>query len=376
MIITASVIVLIGMGWAATALFGTWRATRGFVAQAALAVPFMAVCAAVGLHYGMGLLGALIAALGVLGALLLPTVLPAPRTGGSDEAGRAAVTWASSTVVLVCLGGLLLSWTASMIQFASPLNRTAVVITLGISALLAGIGRGATVAWSRVFAFGSIVVALLLVVAAVAVGAPSTVASPAVTTNSDGIVPGILFAVALAIIGASHPGLRSAVARDRGGVVLAGVIMSVVAGIALVAMLALCGGWITQASFPMFVILAFMPPSILTLVVAVVALLGIAGLRRIFQESIALDVPIQDLVFTRTGAHRDTSRWIVTALVTVLIIGLAVLPISPILLVGVATAFAVIALVANRTLAAGSDPAGGPDLTTAEPASAPSTGRP
>lgn len=371
MIVTASIIVLIGMGWAATAVFGAERPTRGFAAQAALAAPFMSVCAAVGLHYGMGLVGALIAALGVLGALLLPTVLPAPRIGSSDEAGRAAVTWTSSTVVLVCLGGLVLSWTASMIQFASPLNRTAVVITLGISALLAGIGRGATVAWSRVFAFGSIAVALLLVVATVAVGAPSTIASPAVTTNSDGIVPGIMFAVALTIVGAGHPGLRSAAVRDRSGVVLAGVLMSIVTGVALVAMLGLCGGWITQASFPMFVILAFMPPSILALVVAAMALLGVAGLRRIFQETLTFDAPLQRLVFTRAGTHRDVSRWIVTALVTVLIIGLAVLPISPILLVGVAAVFAVVALISNRTLAAGTDPTAGPAVTAPEPATAP-----
>ncbi len=350
MIIAASIIVLICMGWAATAMFGKPTTGSGLAAQAALAVPFIAISCGVGLAYGMGLVGAIVASASVLIALLLPALMPAQRIGDTAHAGRAAVTWASGTIVLICLGALLLSWTASMIQFASPLNRTVVVIVIGISACLAGIGRNTTRAWSRVFVIGSIVAALLFVVASVFVGAPSTVTSPALNTNNDGILPGILFAVALVIVGAAHPGIRATAARDRRGLVLAAVVMALVTLATLIAMLALSGGWITKASFPMFVILAFMPPAIAYLFIAAMTLLGMAGLRRIVSDTVVFDPATQKLIFARSGGISDRSCWIVITIVTVLIIVLAITPVPQKLVAVVAAVFAVISLFANRVL--------------------------
>ena len=79
MIASSLVIVLIGLGWAATALFGKRGPQLGLAANCALALPFIAISCGVGLAFGMGLVGALIASVSVLLALLIPTVLPSVR---------------------------------------------------------------------------------------------------------------------------------------------------------------------------------------------------------------------------------------------------------------------------------------------------------
>ncbi len=350
MIVASAIVVTLALGWAAAALFGKPGTVIGFPAQAPLAVPFMAISAGVGLSYGMAWPGAVIAALSVLLALLVPAFLPAVGHAGEDHVGRAAVTWASGMVVVICLGALALSWSASIIEFASDLNRSAVVVVLGLCALLAALGAGACAIWLRVMAYGSIVVAVLMVVAAVLEGAPATVASPALTTSSDGLLPGLVFMVALAVVGAGSPGLRTAAARDRRGLVVTAIIMAAVTLAVLLSLLALCGGWITESSYPMFVILGFMPPAVSYVIVAALTLFGVSGVRRVLADTMAADPAVQHLVFARVGSQ--TAHWRpVTAVVSaVVIVVLAILPVPQVLVAAVAAAFALVSLGAGKVM--------------------------
>ncbi|MDQ1249497.1 MAG: hypothetical protein QG597_3872 [Actinomycetota bacterium] len=350
MIVASAILVALALGWAAAALFGKPGTIAGFPAQAPLAVPFMAISAGVGLSYGMAWPGAVIAALGVLLALLVPAFLPAAKQAGGDHVGRAAVTWASGTVVTICLGALALSWSASMVEFASDLNRSAVVVVLGLCAFLAALGAGACSNWLRVVAYGSIVVAVLMVVAAVLEGAPTTVVSPALTTTSDGLVPGLAFLVALVVVGAGTPGLRAAAARDRRGLVVTAIVMALVTLAVLLSLLALCGGWITEASYPMFVILGFMPPAVSYVIVAAMTLFGVAGLRRVLADIMAAHPAAQHLVFARVGSRTARWRLVAVGVSAVVIVVLAIVPVPQVLLAAVAAAFAVVSLGAGRVM--------------------------
>ncbi len=351
-LVSAAILVAIGLAWAASSLFGKPGTATGFSGQATLAMPFMAISAGVGLNAGMSLPGAVIAAVSVLLALLVPAFLPgldpAGHVRGGEHAARAATVWASGTVTAICLGALALSWSASIIGFASDLNRTAVAVALGACALLAAVSPGSTTGWQRVVAFGSVGAAALMVGAAAVVGAPGTVLSPAVPTTSDGVLPGVIFAAALVLAGMGTPGVRAAAARDRRGLILTAIGMAGVTLAVLGALLALCGGSISRASYPMFVVLGFMPPAVAPMIVAAMTLFGIAGVRRVLVDLAAADTETQRLIFP--GGRRKSARWGagLIAAAAVVIVALAVLPVPQVLLAGVAVVFAGISLAAGR----------------------------
>lgn len=351
-LVSAAILVAIGLAWAASSLFGKPGTATGFSGQATLAMPFMAISAGVGLNAGMSLPGAVIAAVSVLLALLVPAFLPgldpAGHVRGGEHAARAATVWASGTVTAICLGALALSWSASIIGFASDLNRTAVAVALGACALLAAVSPGSTTGWQRVVAFGSVGAAALMVGAAAVVGAPGTVLAPAVPTTSDGVLPGVIFAAALVLAGMGTPGVRAAAARDRRGLILTAIGMAGVTLAVLGALLALCGGSISRASYPMFVVLGFMPPAVAPMIVAAMTLFGIAGVRRVLVDLAAADTETQRLIFP--GGRRKSARWGagLIAAAAVVIVALAVLPVPQVLLAGVAVVFAGISLAAGR----------------------------
>lgn len=345
-VITASVIVIaIGLGWAASALHGRPGSALGLSGQAALALPFMAVSAAAGLGYGMSLAGAVIASLSVLLTLLVPALVPRPEPAGDERPAVAATAWAGGTVVSICLGAVALSWSASIIDFASDLDRTAVVVVLGLCAALAAVGAGRCANWLRATTFGAIVAAAAMVVAAIAVGAPEAVATPALATNSDGLLPGLLFGAVVVIAGLGTPGLRDAAVRDRRGLLLAAVVMAAVTLATLGSLLALCGGWISSASYPMFVILAYLPPGAAAVIVAAMALFAVCAVRRVLMDLGAADIATQRLILPG-GSTR--LRQAPVAVAAIAIVALAILPVPQVLLVGVAAAFAIIAATARR----------------------------
>lgn len=347
MIVAAAIVVVIGMAWAASALFGPPGTSTGISGQAALALPFMAISAAVGLSYGMSLPGIALAAASVLLALLVPTFLPAFTPGADKHAAWAAAAWSSGTLVSMCLGALALSWSASIIEFASDLNRTAVVVALGVCALLAALGRGSCASWDRVTAAGSMVAAAVMVIAAFLSGAPSTVAAPALATTTDGVLPGALFATALVVVGMGTPGVRAAAVADRRGLVLAAIGMALATLAVLGALLALCGGWITAASYPMLVILGFLPPGVPQLIVAAMAWFALAATRRVLMDIAAADEVTQRLIFSGRRFRSAGWRQAPVCVSASVIILLAVLPVPQILLAGFAAAVAVVSLFAG-----------------------------
>lgn len=347
-VIVASVIVVaIGLAWAASGLFGRPGRPTGLAGQAALALPFMSISAGVALSHGMSLAGAVIASASVLLALLVPMILPAVASGGDERAALSAAAWSGGTVVSICLGALALSWSASIIEFASDLNRTAVVVVLGVCAVLAAIGPGSCARWLRVTVFGSILAAAVMVTAAVVAGAPGTVAAPALATTSEGLLPGLVFATALVVVGMGTPGMQAAAEQDRRGLVLAALVMAAVTLAVLGSLLALCGGWITGASYPMFVILGYLPPGAAEVIIAAMTLFAVAGVRRVLMDIVTADRTTQRLIFSgRFGSARWRSAPVGVA--TILVVVLAILPVPQVLLAGVAAAFAVISLFAGR----------------------------
>ncbi|MEI8082811.1 MAG: hypothetical protein WCI74_13310, partial [Actinomycetes bacterium] len=150
MIIAAVVVASLALGVSATALLGRARPAQGIAGQFALALPFVAVCSAVGLHNGMGLAVALIAALSVALAVVIPAFLPEAGLTDENGVGRAAASWVSGFLATLIMAALLLSWTASIIQFATPLNRNVVVIVLAIAATAAARGTGAARVWGMI----------------------------------------------------------------------------------------------------------------------------------------------------------------------------------------------------------------------------------
>lgn len=114
------------------------------------------------------------------------------------------------------------------------------------------------------------------------------------------------------------------------------------------ALLALCGGSISRASYPMFVVLGFMPPAVAPMIVAAMTLFGIAGVRRVLVDIAAADTETQRLIFP--GGRRKSARWGagLIAAAAVVIVALAVLPVPQVLLAGVAVVFAGISLAAGR----------------------------
>ncbi|HPY23204.1 MAG TPA: hypothetical protein PLK19_02635 [Mycobacterium sp.] len=346
-IVASVIVVVIGLAWAASGLFGRPGIPAGLTGQAALALPFMAISAGVGLSHGTSLAGAVIASVSVLLALLVPMILPAVAPGGDERAAARAAAWSGGTVVSICLGALTLSWSASIIEFASDLNRTAVVLVLGVCAVLAAIGPGSCARWLRGTVFGSILAAAVMVAAAVVAGAPGTVTAPALATTSDGVLPGLLFAAALVVVGMGTPGVQVAAEQDRRGLMLAAIVMAAVTLTALGSLLALCGGWITGASYPMFVILGYLPPGAAEVIIAAMTLFAVAGVRRVLMDIAATDEATQRLIFS---GRFGSARWRRTpvGVATILIVMLAILPVPQVLLAGVATAFAVISLFAAR----------------------------
>ncbi|HPZ95661.1 MAG TPA: hypothetical protein PK871_12200, partial [Mycobacterium sp.] len=174
------------------------------------------------------------------------------------------------------------------------------------------------------------------------------VLSPAVPTTSDGVLPGVIFAAALVLAGMGTPGVWAAAARDRRGLVLTAIGMAGVTLAVLGALLALCGGSISRASYPMFVVLGFMPPAVAPMIVAAMTLFGIAGVRRVLVDIAAADTETQRLIFP--GGRRKSARWGagLIAAAAVVIVALAVLPVPQVLLAGVAVVFAGISLAAGR----------------------------
>ncbi|MDP4014043.1 MAG: hypothetical protein U0990_05175 [Candidatus Nanopelagicales bacterium] len=292
MMLAALVVVAIVFGACSTALLGRPRPQQGIAAQCVAIFPIVAVCSVYTLGSGLTAPWALLAGVTVTAAALvasrvgprLHSALRAVSGESSQIEGRLGFVWATGVIVSLGIAGVALSWVASLVQFATPLNRTAVVAVVAIGGVLFALGHGAARVWSLIYMWFAIGSAVLAVAAGLLAGAPESLGSPEVIVDSP--VPLTSLAVALAVlaIAAGHPGLASAAALDRRGLASAGIVMGLITACTLIGLLMLLAGGIQAPSFPLFTVLAFMPAAVASLLAGALVLAGTLAIGRTLRD--------------------------------------------------------------------------------------------
>lgn len=209
--------------------------------------------------------------LGMLASMIGPAELPVP--GGH----RVAEIWRFLAIIAVgiVLGSMIVRWGSGLIAPIPLLNPQVVAVVLAIAAVCAAVGGASLRGLITTGTIVMLVLFVLVIVAGVVGGAPSTLTAPLVPVSHPPAA-WLLFLIPF-LLAASNPALREI--RAEGHSIVPGtIILGVVQLLGLVAVLSFNGGYLQLPSFSMGIVAGYigfaspLPGSVVCALIAIVVL--------------------------------------------------------------------------------------------------------
>jgi hypothetical protein len=333
-------------------LLGSVGDNRAWPSQVVvLALPLAIIAPGLATSIGMTFGWALVSTVAVLLAVLAGSVLGRSNSW-DDPQGRPAAAGLSlvfSGVIALGLAVVVVMWASRLINTFAYLNSIVLTFVLVLGAVAYGIGgRGITVL-SRVVLALIALGALIVFVAGVAVGNLSAVAAPEISVDSVPLVPGLLYAAGVVLIGAGFPVLRLASHNNRKAGVTAAVILALVLAVYLIGMLAIYGGGYQLPSLVINVFAVFTPAvagAITAGLVTIVSTVVAGACIRAASDVVATVVPAW---YSDLADHPGPRRWVGVAIGLAVFIVAAIRP-APAAIVSMLAVLATANLVSEYVL--------------------------
>lgn len=328
-----------------------------------LALPIATVAPAATLAVGFTVWSALIAALSVLVAVLAAGVVSRngwQRANGNAPAGSAA-TWLCSTVVVAGFCLVLLEFTIGLAADLTGLSYWALAIPVVLGGVATGWGGGAGPGRQRTLLVGTLVVALLTLVAGLFLGSASYLGTRMMPAGEPGWPENIAFPIALVIAALVHPGLGAG--RKSGGRAnpATAIAASLVVLLTMAGLVMLLGGVMVAPSIQLNALVAYLPPAATTVLAAIGIAIAVTVVARSTELLLSGLTGLESLWATSPDRTRAKGR---AGLAILLVIGWLILVAwspSPVAVVGALAISSIVGLGVRFRTSRRHLPSAGPD---------------
>ncbi|MFZ1362591.1 MAG: hypothetical protein WAS05_06620 [Candidatus Nanopelagicales bacterium] len=249
-------------------------------------LPSVAIAGAAGFHHGFTLTWAVVAILAILIGAVVSVYLGPPSESKAGVATRGLES-AIAYAILLVIGALFVSWIASTIAAFSTLNYWVVVVFIVVAGAAVAFGRGSSRGLAKTAAIIFCVVAVLMLVVGVVGGSFQFLGDPVIFYNQVGFGQILIYGLAVLVVTALNPGLREMGGTSRPAVIRGAIITAVFTFLGYLGLLLLFGGAIQLPSVPMHTVVAYVPPVLAAIFIALLSIVGAVGAAAVLGNAVS-----------------------------------------------------------------------------------------